>query len=63
MSLWEKYINGDLPHIHHSSDMFQDTFEDALSIQAERICDNLKLAFPSKKKEEILMLMFNRKEW
>lgn len=61
-SLWKSYIDGDIRHIHISSDIFQNTFEDALCIQAERILGNLHKAFPDKSKEELMELMFYGEE-
>lgn len=61
-SLWKAYINGDIPHIHISSDIFQNTFEDALCIQAKRILGNLQKAIPDKSKEELIELMFYGEE-
>ncbi len=58
MSLWDKYTSGDLPHIHIYESVLQNIFEDALSIQAERILKNLSKAFPDKSRGEIRGLMF-----
>jgi hypothetical protein len=51
--LWSRYQRGELPAIHDTGDMVKDAFLDALSIQADRIIDNLEKAFPNLTKEQI----------
>lgn len=51
--LWSKYVRGELPHIHCGPDPFENAFSDALSIQGDRIIDNLEKAFPNLNKEQI----------
>ena len=51
--LWSRYKRGELPAIHDTGDLVQDAFLDALSIQADRIVDNLKHAFPKLFEEQI----------
>lgn len=51
--LWSRYQRGELPAIHDSGDIVQDAFLDALSIQGDRIIDNLEKAFPNLNKEQI----------
>lgn len=61
-SLWEKYRDGDIPHIHIFSDVIQNAFEDGLCIQADRILLNLQKSFPDKSRSEIIGLMFHDEE-
>ena len=51
--LYSKYVRGELPHIHCSSDPFNNVFSDALNIQGRRIEENLKKAFPNLTKQQI----------
>lgn len=51
--LWSKYVRGELPHIHCTSSPFKNVFLDALSIQADRIIDNLKQVFRFMTTQEI----------
>ena len=51
--LWSKYVRGELPHIHCTSDPYENVFLDALSIQGNRIINNLQTAFPDMTEEEI----------
>lgn len=44
--LWSRYTRGEFPHIHCSEDPYANVFMDALTIQADRIIDNLKKVFP-----------------
>lgn len=51
--LWSRYQRGELPAIHDTGDLVRDAFLDALSIQGNRIVDNLKKAFPNLTEEQI----------
>lgn len=51
--LWSRYQRGELPAIHDTGDLVRDAFLDALSIQSDRIIDNLEKAFPKLFKEQI----------
>lgn len=51
--LFSRYVRGELPHIHCSDDKIANVFSDALSIQADRIFENLEKALPKLTKEEI----------
>ena len=53
LGLYGKYQRGELPRIHNSLDPFENVFLDALTIQADRILDNLSKAFPDMRGEEI----------
>lgn len=53
LGLYGKYQRGELPHIHCASDPYENVFLDALSIQADRILDNLSKAFPDMTEDEI----------
>lgn len=53
LGLYGQYQRGELPHIHCASDPIENTFLDALSIQADRILNNLQTAFPDMTEEEI----------
>lgn len=53
LGLYWKYQRGELPRIHCSLDPFENVFLDALSIQADRILENLSKAFPDMTEEEI----------
>lgn len=55
--LWSRYTRGELPHIHCSKDPLHNVFLDALSIQAERIRENIKKKYTISD-EEIDILMF-----
>lgn len=55
--LWSRYTRGELPHIHCSKDPLQNVFLDALSIQANRIRENIKKKYTISD-EEIDILMF-----
>lgn len=51
--LWSKYVRGELPHIHCTSDPIKNVFLDALHIQSDRIINNLQTAFPDMTEDEI----------
>lgn len=55
--LWSRYTRGELPHIHCSKDPLQNAFLDALSIQADRIRENIKKKY-TLSDEELRNLMF-----
>lgn len=58
MSLYDRYINHELPHVHIGTNREQNIFEDALSIQADRILHNLQKQFPQKKRFDLIQMMF-----
>lgn len=58
MSLYDRYINFELPHVHISTNYGKNIFEDALSIQADRILNNLQKQFPQKKRSDLIQMMF-----
>ncbi len=58
MSLYQQYMNYELPHMHNSGDTRADTFEDALFIQGRRIKANLEKRFPTATHDEIMTMMF-----
>lgn len=55
--LWSRYTRGELPHIYCSKDPLQNAFLDALSIQADRIRENIKKKYTISD-EELSNLMF-----
>ena len=59
MSLWDKYRRYELPHIHIGDNQEKNVFEDALSIQAERILNNLTKALPDRTEQEIRQMIFS----
>lgn len=57
--LWSRYVRYELPHIHTTRDPIERAFLDALSIQADRIRDNIReeLAISD---DELKRLMFGK---
>ena len=60
--LFSRYVRGELPHIHCSDDKIADVFSDALSIQADRIFENIKKQYPKKTERAIRKMMFGQDE-
>lgn len=60
--LFSRYVRGELPHIHCSDDKIANVFSDALSIQADRIFENIKNQCPKKSEKEIKKMMFGQDE-
>lgn len=59
--LWSRYVRYELPHIHITRDPIENVFLDALSIQANRIRDNIReeLAISD---DELKRLMFGKEK-
>lgn len=60
--LFSRYVRGELPHIHCSDDKIANVFSDALSIQADRIFENIKKQYPKKTERAIKKMMFGQDE-
>lgn len=60
--LFSRYVRGELPHIHCSDDKIANVFNDALSIQADRIFENIKKQYPKKTERAIRKIMFGKEE-
>lgn len=60
--LFSRYVRGELPHIHCSDDKIANVFSDALSIQADRIFENIKKQYPKKTERAIRKIMFGKEE-
>lgn len=41
MNLWDLYLSDEKYHYHCSNNIFENTFNDALSMQGERIINNI----------------------
>lgn len=62
-SIYEKYSEGEIPHIHNSDDFIQNIVDDILCFQGERIKKNLMKYFPDKTEKEIMTMMFYEDEF
>lgn len=62
-TIYDKYCDGEIPHIHNSTDFIKNIVDDILSFQGKRIKNNLMKYFPEKTEKEIMIMMFYGDEY